>query len=121
MTEKCRRHSKSPQRNVTVAGLVYKIRGEKGLLSLYRCVLIESNQGEHFAGFFAGLCVDKEVLHEDFWGGGVRGAIQTAVCLIEQSELLIVAFDGFRRKTTRASSAFIYTTKPGTVYQAYIS
>ena len=45
------------------------------LLALYRCVLVESNQGEHFAGFFAGLCVYEEVLHEDFWGGGVRGAV----------------------------------------------
>ena len=60
---------------MTVAGFVYKIRGEKGLLALYRCILIESDHGEHFAGFFAGLCVYEEVFHEDFWGGGVRGAV----------------------------------------------
>ena len=47
----------------------------ESLLALYRCVLIESNQGEHFAGLFAGFGVYEEVLHEDFWGGGVRGAV----------------------------------------------
>ena len=46
-----------------------------GLLALYWCVFVESNQGEHFAGFFAGLCVYEEVFHEDIWGGGVRGAV----------------------------------------------
>ena len=60
---------------MTVAGFVYKIRGEKGLLTLYRCILVESDQGEHFAGFFAGFGVYEEVLEEDFWGGGVRGAV----------------------------------------------
>ena len=47
----------------------------KGLLTLCRCVLIESNQGEHFAGFFAGFGVHEEVLQEDLWSGGVRGAV----------------------------------------------
>ena len=60
---------------MTVTGFVYKIRGEKGLLAFYRCVFVESNQGEHFAGFFAGFGVHEEVLHEDFRGGGVRGAV----------------------------------------------
>ena len=46
-----------------------------GLLALYRCILIESDQGEHFAGFFAGLCVYEEVFHEDLRCSGVRGAV----------------------------------------------
>lgn len=45
------------------------------LLAFYRSILIKSDQGEHFAGFLAGLCVYEEVLHKDFWGGGVRGAV----------------------------------------------
>ena len=45
---------------------------KEGLLALYRCVFVESNQSEHFAGFFAGFGVFDEVLHEDFWGGVVR-------------------------------------------------
>jgi len=45
-----------------------------GLLVLYRCVFVESNQGEHFAGFFSGFGVHEEVLHKDFWGG-VRGTV----------------------------------------------
>ena len=75
--------NKKPQRIVTVAGFVYKIRGEKGLLTLYRCILVESDQGEHFAGFFAGFGVDEEVLHEDFWGGGVRGAVLVVVVFFD--------------------------------------
>ena len=45
------------------------------LLAFYWCVFVESNHGEHFAGFFAGLCVYEEVLHEDLRGGGVRGTV----------------------------------------------
>ena len=45
------------------------------MLVLYRCVFVESNQGEHFAGFLAGFGVYEEVLHEDFWGSGVRGTV----------------------------------------------
>ena len=68
---------------MTVAGFVYKIRGEKGLLTLYRCILVESDQGEHFAGFFAGFGVDEEVLHEDLWSGGVRGAVLVVEVLFD--------------------------------------
>ena len=68
---------------MTVAGFVYKIRGEKGLLTLYRCILVESDQGEHFAGFFAGFGVDEEVLHEDLWSGGVRGAVLVVVVFFD--------------------------------------
>ena len=68
---------------MTVAGFVYKIRGDKGLLTLYRCILVESDQGDHFAGFFAGFGVDEEVLHEDFWGGGVRGAVLVVVVFFD--------------------------------------
>ena len=71
--------NKNPQRIVTVAGFVYKIRGEKGLLTLYRCILVESDQGEHFAGFG----VDEEVLHEDLWSGGVRGAVLVVVVFFD--------------------------------------
>ena len=71
-------------------GLRIKING---LVALYRCVLIESNQGEHFAGFFAGLCVYEEVLHEDFWGGGVRGA----VLVVEVFFDLVLFADCFER------------------------
>lgn len=45
------------------------------LLAVGWCVFVKSNQGEHFAGFFAGFGIDEEVLYEDFWGGGVRGAV----------------------------------------------
>ena len=54
-----------------------------GLLALYRYVFIESNQSEHFAGFFAGFGVHEEVLHEDLWGGGVRGAVLVVVVFLD--------------------------------------
>ena len=57
--------------------------GEDALLALYRCVFVESNQGEHFAGFFAGFGIDEEVLHEDFWGGDVRGAVLVVEVLFD--------------------------------------
>ena len=50
-------------------------------------------QGEHFAGFFAGFGVDEEVLHEDFWGGGVRGA----VLVVEVSFDVVLFADCFER------------------------
>ena len=53
----------------------YKHSYFKKLLAVGRCIFVESDQGEHFARFFAGFGVDEEVLHEDFWGGGVRGAV----------------------------------------------
>lgn len=47
-----------------------------GLLTLSSCsVFGESDHCEHFAGFFAGFGVDEEVFQEDFWGGGVGGAV----------------------------------------------
>ena len=45
------------------------------LLAVGWSVFVESDHGEHFAGFFAGFGVHEEVLHEDLWGGGVRGAV----------------------------------------------
>ena len=68
---------------MTVAGFVYKIRGEKGLLALYRCVLVESNQGEHFAGLFAGLGIHEEILDEDLWSCGVWCAVLVVVVLLD--------------------------------------
>jgi len=73
---------------VTVAGFVYKIRGEKGLLTLYRCILVESDHGEHFAGFG----VHEEVLHEDLWSGGVRGAMLIAVVFFD----VVLSGDGLK-------------------------
>ena len=61
--------------SVTVAGFVYKIRGEDGLLALYRCILVKRDQGEHLAGLFAGLGIHEEILDEDLWSCGVRGAV----------------------------------------------
>ena len=57
--------------------------GEGGLLALYRCVFVESDHGEHFAGFFAGFGVHEEVLHEDLWSGGVRGAVLVVVVFFD--------------------------------------
>ena len=47
----------------------------ESLLALYRCIFVESDHGEHLAGFFAGFGVYEEVLHEDFWDGGFGGAV----------------------------------------------
>ena len=55
----------------------------KGLLSLYGCIFVESDHGEHFAGFFAGFGVDEEVLHEDLWSGCVRGAVLVVVVFFD--------------------------------------
>ena len=46
-------------------------------------VFVESDHGEHLAGFFAGFGVDEEVLHEDLWSGGVRGAVLVVVVFFE--------------------------------------
>ena len=77
---------------MTVAGFVYKIRGEKGLLALYWSVFVEGGQGEHFAGFFAGFGVHEEVLHEDLWSGGVRGAMLIAVVFFD----VVLSGDGLK-------------------------
>ena len=61
-------------------GLRIKING---LLAVGWCVLVESDHCEHLSGFFAGLCVDEEVLHEDLWGGGVRGAVLVVVVFFD--------------------------------------
>lgn len=68
---------------MTVAGFVYEIRGEKGLLTLYRGVFVESDHGEHLTEFFAGYGVHEEVLHEDLWDYGVRGAVLVVVVFFD--------------------------------------
>ena len=52
------------------------------LLAVGWGVFVESDHGEHFAGFFAGFGVHEEVLHEDLWGGGVRGAVLVVVVFL---------------------------------------
>ena len=53
------------------------LRGSR-LLAVGWCVFVESDHGEHFAGFG----VHEEVLHEDLWGGGVRGAVLVVVVFL---------------------------------------
>ena len=55
----------------------------ESLLALYRGVFVESDHGEHFAGFFAGFGVHEEVLHEDLWSGGIRGAVLVVVVFFD--------------------------------------
>ena len=52
------------------------------LLVVGRCVFVESDHGEHFAGFFTGFGVHEEVLHEDLWGGCVRGTVLVVVVFL---------------------------------------
>ena len=66
------------------------IRGQLGgwlwggcLLAVGWGVFVESDHGEHFAGFFAGFDVDEEVLHEDLWSGGVRGTVLVVVVFFD--------------------------------------
>ena len=66
------------------------VRGQLGgwlwggwLLAVGWGVFVESDHGEHFAGFFAGFGVDEEVLHEDLWSGGVRGAVLVVVIFFD--------------------------------------
>ena len=53
------------------------------LLTLYYGVFVESDHCEHFAGFFASFGVHEEVLHEDLWSGGVRGAVLVVVVFFD--------------------------------------
>ena len=53
---------------------------ESGLLP---CILLESSHCQHFAGFFAGLGIHKEVLNEDFWSCGVWCTVLAVVVLLE--------------------------------------
>ena len=55
----------------------------KKLLAVGWGIFVESDHGEHLAGFFAGFGVDEEVLHEDLWGGGVRGAVLVVVVFFD--------------------------------------
>ena len=49
------------------------------LLAVGWCVFVETDHGEHFAGFG----VHEEVLHEDLWSGGVRGAVLVVVVFFD--------------------------------------
>ena len=53
------------------------------LLSICSSILLKSGHCQHFAGLFAGFGVDEEVLHEDLWGGGVRGAVLVVVVFFD--------------------------------------
>ena len=66
----------------STAGFVNKIWGG-WLLAVGWGVFVESDHGEHLAGFFAGFGVDEEVLHEDLWSGGVRGAVLVVVVFLD--------------------------------------
>ena len=57
--------------------------GRLGLLAVGWGVFVESDHGEHFAGFFAGFGVHEEVLHEDLWSGGVRGTVLVVVVFFD--------------------------------------
>ena len=61
-------------------GLRIKING---LLAVGWSVFVESDHGEHFAGFFDGFGVHEEVLHEDLWSGGVRGTVLVVVVFFD--------------------------------------
>ena len=52
------------------------------LLAVGWGVFVESDHSEHFAGFFTGFGVHEEVLHEDLWGGGIRGAALVVVVFL---------------------------------------
>ena len=73
------------------AGFVMRPAGgwlrEGWLLAVGWGVFVESDHGEHFAGFFAGFGVHEEVLHEDLWSGGVRGAVLVVVVFFLTSSL----------------------------------
>ena len=53
------------------------------LLAVGWGVFVESDHGEHFAGFFAGLGVHEEVLDEDLWSCGVWCTVLAVVALLE--------------------------------------
>jgi hypothetical protein len=53
------------------------------LLAVGWGVFVESDHGEHLAGFFAGLSVHEEVLDEDLWSSGVWCTVLAVVVLLE--------------------------------------
>ena len=53
------------------------------LLAVGWGIFVESDHGEHLSGFFTGFGVHEEVLHEDLWSGGVRGAVLVVVVFFD--------------------------------------